>query len=259
MILDCLRPVLDALNMSEDKDASKFLGHFDAMLLEAGVPDTAVIHHAGHGSDRARGDSGILGWSDATWGLSLEDPQDQASPRYFKAYGRIDRDIPDAKLAYDPLTRKLTWVGGTKTDAKATAAMPHVVAFLRASPPTEENPAPSQTAIQKALKDELDISYPVTKRAIVLLKREGSVLISEGKSGTRSAHTLTELAHETYPPPTSTDPTDQPSDRLRTVSNRSDREPISRLTATSSGISNRSADEGMNGLDRFASEPALDR
>jgi hypothetical protein len=55
--------------MSEDKDASKFLGHFDAMLLEAGVPDTAVIHHAGHRSDRARGDSGILGWSDATWGL----------------------------------------------------------------------------------------------------------------------------------------------------------------------------------------------
>lgn len=99
VILDCLRPVLDALNMSEDKDASKFLGHFDAMLLEAGVPDAAVIHHAGHGSDRARGDSGILGWSDATWGLSLEDPQDQASPRYFKAYGRIDRDIPDAKLA----------------------------------------------------------------------------------------------------------------------------------------------------------------
>jgi hypothetical protein len=79
--------VLDALNMSEDKDASKFLGHFDAMLIEAGVPDAAVIHHAGHGSDRARGDSGILGWSDATWGLSLEDPQDQASPRYFKPMG----------------------------------------------------------------------------------------------------------------------------------------------------------------------------
>jgi hypothetical protein len=63
------------------------------------------------------------------------------------------------------------------------------------------------------LKDELDISYPVTKRAIVLLEREGSVLISEGKSGTRSAHTLTELAHETYPPPTSTDP---PINRLAT-------------------------------------------
>jgi AAA domain len=248
VLLDCLRPVLDALNMSEDKDASKFLGHFDALLVEAGVPDAAVIHHAGHGSDRARGDSGILGWSDATWGLSLEDPQDQASPRYFKAYGRIDRDIPDAKLDYDPLTRKLAWVGGTKTDAKAKAAMPHVVTFLRANPATEQNPAPSQTAIQKALKTDLDIGYPVTKRAIALLEREGTVLVSEGKSGTRSAHNLTELAGENYPPPAGTESTDQPiSDRLATASNRSDRGPIDRLTATSSGIGNRSADEEVNG------------
>ena len=110
------------------------------MLLEAGVPDAAVIHHAGHGSDRAHGDSGILGWSDATWGLSLEDPQDQASPRYFKAYGRIDRDIPDAKLAYDPLTRKLTWMGGTKTEP-LRQQLCACRSVLRASPPTEENPA----------------------------------------------------------------------------------------------------------------------
>jgi hypothetical protein len=255
VILDCLRPVLDGLNMSEDKDASKFLGHFDAMLVEAGVPDAAVIHHAGHGSERARGDSGILGWSDATWGLSLEDPQNQASPRYFKAYGRIERDIPDAKLDHDPLNRKLTWVGGTKIDAQAKAAMPQVVAFLRANAPTEENPAPSQTAIQKTLKTDLGIGYPVTKRAIVLLEREGSVLISEGKSGTKSAHTLTELADEKYPAPTSPDPTDQPiSDQLGTASNRSDRGPIHRLTATSSGIGNRSADERVNESDRFASE-----
>lgn len=80
VILDCLRPVLDALNMSEDKDASKFLGHFDAMLLEAGVPDTAVIHHAGHGSDRAHGDSGILGWSDATWGFKPGRPTGPSQP-----------------------------------------------------------------------------------------------------------------------------------------------------------------------------------
>jgi hypothetical protein len=106
------------------------------------------------------------------------------------------------------LTRKLTWVGGTKTDAKAKAAMPHVVTFLRANPPTEQNPAPSQTAIQKALKTDLDIGYPVTKRAIALLERQGTVLISEGKSGTRSAHSLTELADEKYPPPTSSDLTD---------------------------------------------------
>jgi hypothetical protein len=54
VILDCLGPVLDALNMSEDKDASKFLGHFDAMLLRPAfrmrqsstTPDTAATEPA---------------------------------------------------------------------------------------------------------------------------------------------------------------------------------------------------------------------
>jgi hypothetical protein len=220
------------------------------------VPDAAVIHHAGHGQDRARGDSGILGWSDATWGLSLEDPNNQGSPRYFKAYGRIERDIPDAKLDYDRLTRELSWVGGTKTEAKAKAAMPHVVAFLRNDPVDDDHPAPSQTTIQKALKTDLDIGFPVTKKAITLLERDGVVAIGEGKSGTRSAHTLTELADEKYPPPTSTDPTDSPiSNRLGTASNRSDSGPINRLTATSSGIGNRSAEDQVNGSNRFAAEP----
>ena len=110
--------------------------------------------------------------------------------------------MPDAKLDYDPLTRKLAWVGGTKTDAKAKAAMPHVVTFLRANPPTEQNPAPSQTAIQKALKAELDIPFPVTKKAITMLGGEGVVVVVEGNTGTKSAHTLTELADEKYPLPT---------------------------------------------------------
>jgi hypothetical protein len=128
VILDCLRPVLDALRLSEDKDASKFLGDFDAMLVEADVPDAMVIHHMGHGQERARGDSGILGWADAIWTLVLKDPQDPASPRYFRAYGRIERDIPESMLDYNDLTRRLTLVGGTRADGDADAAKPHVVA-----------------------------------------------------------------------------------------------------------------------------------
>jgi hypothetical protein len=53
VILDCLRPVLDALNMSEDKDASKFLGHFDALLVEAGVPETPDTPATGHAATPA--------------------------------------------------------------------------------------------------------------------------------------------------------------------------------------------------------------
>jgi 5S rRNA maturation endonuclease (ribonuclease M5) len=202
VILDCLRPVLDALRLSEDKDASKFLGDFDAMLVEAGVPDAMVIHHMGHGQERARGDSGILGWADAIWTLVLKDPQNPASPRYFRAYGRIERDIPESMLDYDDLTRRLTLVGGTRADSDADAAKPHVVTYLRAHPLTKETPAPSQTAIQKALKDDLSIPVKVTKRAIEGLVRKRVVDVRPGRTGTATAHHLTDLADEEYPPPT---------------------------------------------------------
>jgi hypothetical protein len=223
VILDCLRPVLDALRLSEDKDASKFLGDFDAMLVEADVPDAMVIHHMGHGQERARGDSGILGWADAIWSLVLKDPQNPASPRYFRAYGRIERDIPESMLDYDHDTRRLTLVGGTRADADADAAKPHVVAYLRAHPPTEETPAPSQSAIQKALKDDLNIPVKVTKKAIDGLVRKQIVYVGKGKSGTASAHQLTDLADEEYPPPPEETGTDSPiPDRFTTDSNRSE-------------------------------------
>lgn len=54
VLLDCLRPILDALGLSEDKDAGKFLVQFDALLNEAGVEDAMVIHHMGHSGEFAR-------------------------------------------------------------------------------------------------------------------------------------------------------------------------------------------------------------
>lgn len=67
VILDPLRPVLDSLGLSEDKDAGKFLVAWDALKLEAGVDETVIAHHMGHGTDRARGDSRLIDWADANW------------------------------------------------------------------------------------------------------------------------------------------------------------------------------------------------
>jgi hypothetical protein len=153
-------------------------------------------------------------------------------------------------LDYDDLTRRLTLVGGTRADADADAAKPHVVAYLRAHPPTGETPAPSQTAIQKALKDDLGIPVKVTKRAIDGLVRKRVVDVRPGKSGTVTAHHLTDLADEEYPRLQKRLMTDSPiPDRFSTDSNRSGRGPIHRFTATSSGIGNRSADEGVERSD----------
>jgi len=51
IILDCLRPCLDALGLSEDKEAGIFLTAFDALCREAGAREAAVVHHMGHGQE----------------------------------------------------------------------------------------------------------------------------------------------------------------------------------------------------------------
>ncbi len=128
LILDCLRPVLDALGLDESRDGGKFLVAFDALLDEAGVRDAMVVHHMGHASERSRGDSRFQDWPDAIWRIVRETEQPD-SPRFFTAYGR-DVDVPEGRLSFDPATRRLTYAPGSRRDAKAQAAQVDVVKLL---------------------------------------------------------------------------------------------------------------------------------
>lgn len=110
VLLDCLRPVLDALGLSEDKDAGKFLVAFDALLVEAGVPEALVVHHTGHAGERSRGDSRIRDWPDAEWHIN-RDLSDDDGPRFFRAFGR-DVFVSEGLLNYDELSRHLTFESG---------------------------------------------------------------------------------------------------------------------------------------------------
>jgi AAA domain len=112
LVLDCLRPVLDALNLDENHDAGRFLVAFDALLAESGINEAVVVHHMGHSGERARGDSRLQDWPDATWRL-VREKDEPDSPRYFTAYGR-DVDIPEGYLEFDSDTRRLTYTDGTR-------------------------------------------------------------------------------------------------------------------------------------------------
>ncbi len=135
LILDCLRPALDALGLSEDKDAGRFLVAFDTLLAEAGIAETIVVHHMGHVGERARGDSRLLDWPDALWRL-VRDKDDGNevdvnvnAPRYLTAYGR-DVDLGETLLAFDPVTRRLTVAGGSRRDVKRDAALADLISYL---------------------------------------------------------------------------------------------------------------------------------
>jgi AAA domain len=130
LIVDCLRPALDALGLDEHREAGRFLIALDALLADAGIPDAAVIHHMGHVAERSRGDSRIRDWPDVEWRLVRED-DDPSSPRYISAYGR-DVEITESRLGYDPATRRLSIGRGSRKDATARAALADILKMLDA-------------------------------------------------------------------------------------------------------------------------------
>ena len=113
VILDCLEPVLHALRLDANNEARRFLEEFGATLTEAGVPASVVLHHHGHSSERAKGDSGILAWPDALWNVVTG----ENDARYFSAYGRIEESIEEGRLDFDPETKHLHYVGGVRRAA----------------------------------------------------------------------------------------------------------------------------------------------
>lgn len=131
LILDCLRPILDALGLDEHKDGGRFLTAFDALCTEAEIQDSLIVHHMGHTGERSRGDSRFRDWPDVEWRLVRENDEPNGS-RYISAYGR-DVDIPETQLAYNPETRHLRTAGGNRSNAAARRALDDILDYLEKS------------------------------------------------------------------------------------------------------------------------------
>lgn len=176
LILDCLRPVLDSLGLSEDKDAGRFLVALDALLAEAGISEAVVSHHMGHNGERSRGDSRLRDWPDAEWRVVREQTDDEheddaSARRYLTATGR-DVAVSEALLSYDPASRRLTVGGGTRRQEKLRPVVEDVVELLG------EAPGLSQRATEERLKD----SHPrdEVRAALHQLLREGRARVEDG-------------------------------------------------------------------------------
>jgi hypothetical protein len=138
VVFDCLRAVLDALGLDEAREAGRFLVAFDALLTEADVAEGLIVHHAGHGSERSRGDSRLRDWPDCEWRLVREKAEDETEPqpdarRFLSAYGR-DVDVPEGLLEYDKPTRRLRFAGGTRKESAADKLIPELLDYLSGDP-----------------------------------------------------------------------------------------------------------------------------
>lgn len=182
VVFDCLRPVLDALGLDENRDAGRFLVAFDELLTEAGVSEALVIHHMGHNGERSRGDSRLRDWPDVEWRLVRED-DDPSSPRYFSAYGR-DVDVPESMLTYDPTARRLSLSGGNRRESAARGVVPAVLGLLAEAPEglsgraieeklTEagEKQKAIREAVRIAVNDGLVVTFAGPKRAVMHVLR----------------------------------------------------------------------------------------
>ncbi|MFA4052534.1 AAA family ATPase [Mycobacteroides chelonae] len=184
VILDCLRPVIDALGLSEDKDAGRVLVAFDALLAEIGADEGLVVTHMGHQNERARGDSRLLDWADSLWKVVRggdEGDDDTTRPSFFSALGR-DVALPEGKLSFDPATRHLTYEGGSRRDAIGREAVPELLAMVAAEPGKLSKRAAverlmddhgiaryiARSAVDAAVKDKSLIAIPGPRRAQLL-------------------------------------------------------------------------------------------
>lgn len=179
VVLDCLRPLMDALGLDESRDAGRLLTALDELLRVAQVPEALVVHHMGHTSERARGDSRIRDWPDVEWRLVRQD-DDPASPRYVSAYGR-DVDQREQTVSHDPTTRHLTVGEGSRADAadrEASAAV--LTALERADGPL------TQRQVEAATRTVAPgVSREAVRRTVTALERAGSVQVTHGPRGAR--------------------------------------------------------------------------
>lgn len=180
-ILDCLRPVLDAVGLSEHTEVGRFLEPFNDLLRDAGVAEAVVVHHAGHTGERSRGDSRLRDWPDQEWTMVRAD-EDPASPRFFKAFGR-DVNLPESALTYEPTSRRLQLVGGSRKDSKGRQLVPAVVELLT------ERDGLSGRGIEESLA-ELG-SRTEIRDAVRLAIDDGSVKTTEGPRRAIQHHVAT--------------------------------------------------------------------
>lgn len=141
LIVDPLAPLLGFLGIEENDNSrvQGLLGALAALKEEAGARELLVSHHMGHGAERARGASAFEGWPDAIWRMVLPRPDGGGEPdpfgdRFFSAFGR-DVEVQEARLTFDPATKRLTMGGGgNRHQVGQESAVQTIVEVVKATP-----------------------------------------------------------------------------------------------------------------------------
>lgn len=219
LIVDCLSPILSALGIAENdnQQVGQVLDWLLAISSEAGVRELLVLHHMGHGAERARGASRLRGWPDAEWTLVREKPDDPLAepdpdaPRYFAAYGR-KVSVPQGKLVFDAGSHRLTYVGGSRQQVAVMTALTVVLRYVDQHPMANGGQIESGIAASKVLSR--DSARDARKAALVkgLIEEVRGVGPTSSKGHVLTAQGRLKLAELTMSPVDPDDPFDAEPD-----------------------------------------------
>ncbi|WP_033338895.1 ATP-binding protein [Catenuloplanes japonicus] len=207
-IIDCLSPVLSALGISENDntEVGQLLDGLTSAAAEADVDEVLLIHHMGHGAERSRGASRLIGWPDVNWRILRQrdekDPNAEPapdSPRFFSAYGR-DVDVREGRLLHDSRTRHLTFVEGGRKATEQSEALAKLLVYVR------DNQGQSADAIEKKLKVQ-GVGRNDVRKALADAVSRGYVLVVPGRSNSR-LHDITGTGRATLALLSGADPDD---------------------------------------------------
>lgn len=177
LIVDPIGPVLGALGIDENDNSAvgAYLFALDALVREAGADELLVVHHTGHGTERARGASAFLGWPDANWALVRDE---QSDVRAFRAEGR-DVLVPETNLVYDRNSRCLS-LGEGNRGSQRSAGHAEIMAGIVA-----ESPGETVNKL-KALARDTDIGSKVQHAQDAVRAAEAAGLIHAHQGPNRS-------------------------------------------------------------------------
>jgi hypothetical protein len=129
------RALIGSGEENDNSAVGAFLDTLDVIKANAGVEELAMAAHTGRyeqtaGEERARGATRIDDWPDVRWILTREKEGDR---RYLKCTGR-DVEEAEQALAYDPQTRALRVVGGSRTITRRLGLEEELLAFIGGNP-----------------------------------------------------------------------------------------------------------------------------
>lgn len=190
-VIDCLSPILSALGIEENDNTAvgAVLDGINTVAVAAGVEEVLLVHHMGHGAERSRGASRLIGWPDVNWRLIR--PKDEKNPnaepdpdgpRYFAALGR-DVDVREGRLVYNDTTRHLLYVEGGRKRDELTTNIGKVLVYVR------DNPGVSGRQIEQRMKD-IQVGREACRRALKACVSKG-YLDEEDQGRRKMGHTIT--------------------------------------------------------------------